>query len=238
MADVYRRKRWTITILGSPYSCVTILVIQSGSREARAVVSYTCRYDDGLPTAPGGGKVRRAKCRLCAGPVAHYASPFFWPTFLKQSYVISIIIIIIIIIITLWPIPTERQPLVGEVSVNFCGLRVSCGQRDDPYGRILGFLNRSRYFFFQIAPQLYSRGWVDPISYPLLLRKSGSAGNRSRTSGSVARNSDHWTTEAVFMVSPCCVYVFPILTFKHPNQSLRNFPRTSRHLSTSQLRTM
>jgi hypothetical protein len=28
----------------------------------------------------------------------------------------------------------------------------------DPCGRILGFLDRSRYFFFQVAPQLYSRG--------------------------------------------------------------------------------
>jgi CBS-domain-containing membrane protein len=28
----------------------------------------------------------------------------------------------------------------------------------DPYGRILGFLDRSCYFFFQVAPQLYSRG--------------------------------------------------------------------------------
>jgi hypothetical protein len=27
-----------------------------------------------------------------------------------------------------------------------------------PYGRNLGFLDRSRYFFFQVAPQLYSRG--------------------------------------------------------------------------------
>jgi hypothetical protein len=27
----------------------------------------------------------------------------------------------------------------------------------DPYGRILGFLDRSRYFFYQLAPQLYSR---------------------------------------------------------------------------------
>jgi hypothetical protein len=26
------------------------------------------------------------------------------------------------------------------------------------FGRILGFLHRSRYFFFQVAPQLYSRG--------------------------------------------------------------------------------
>jgi hypothetical protein len=37
----------------------------------------------------------------------------------------------------------------------------------DPYGRILGFLDRSRYFF-QVAPQLYSRGLVDPVPDPLL----------------------------------------------------------------------
>jgi hypothetical protein len=28
----------------------------------------------------------------------------------------------------------------------------------DLYGHIFGFLDRSRYFFFQVAPQLYSRG--------------------------------------------------------------------------------
>jgi hypothetical protein len=32
----------------------------------------------------------------------------------------------------------------------------------------------------QITPQLFSRGWVDPVPDPLLLRKSGSAGNRTR----------------------------------------------------------
>jgi hypothetical protein len=37
---------------------------------------------------------------------------------------------------------------------------------------------------------------VDPVPDPLLLRKSGSEGNRTRAFGSVARNSDHWTTEA------------------------------------------
>jgi hypothetical protein len=49
----------------------------------------------------------------------------------------------------------------------------------DPYGRILGFLDRSRYFFFQVPAQLYSRGWVDPVPDPLLFF-SGSAGNRTR----------------------------------------------------------
>jgi hypothetical protein len=37
---------------------------------------------------------------------------------------------------------------------------------------------------------------VDPVQ-DRLLRKSGSAGNRTRTSGSVATNSDHWTREGV-----------------------------------------
>jgi hypothetical protein len=37
---------------------------------------------------------------------------------------------------------TKRPPLVGEVIANFCHV-VSVM---DPYGRILGFLDRSRYF--------------------------------------------------------------------------------------------
>jgi hypothetical protein len=42
---------------------------------------------------------------------------------------------------------------------------------------------------------------VDPVPDPLLLRKSGSAGNtRTRTSASVTRNSDHSTTEAVIII--------------------------------------
>jgi hypothetical protein len=44
----------------------------------------------------------------------------------------------------------------------------------------LGFLDRSRYFSIQVGPQLYSWGWVDPVPDPLLLRKSGSAGNRNQ----------------------------------------------------------
>jgi hypothetical protein len=45
----------------------------------------------------------------------------------------------------------------------------------DPYGHILGFLDWSRYF--HVAPQLYLRGWVDPLPDPVL-RKSDSAGKR------------------------------------------------------------
>jgi hypothetical protein len=88
-------------------------------------------------------------------------------------------------------IPTERPPVVGEVSAKFADRGCHVVRVTDPYGRILDFLDRSRYLFFQAAPQLYSRGWVDPVSDPPLLRKSGSAVNRTRTSGSVVRNSDH-----------------------------------------------
>jgi hypothetical protein len=38
---------------------------------------------------------------------------------------------------------------------------------------------------------------VDRVPDALLLRKSGSAWSRTQTSGSVARNPDHQTTEAV-----------------------------------------
>jgi hypothetical protein len=58
----------------------------------------------------------------------------------------------------------------------------------DPYGRILRFLDRSRYFFFQAAPQLYSTRLSGPRSR--LIFFSGSAGNRTRASESVAKNSD------------------------------------------------
>jgi hypothetical protein len=49
-----------------------------------------------------------------------------------------------------------------------------------PMALNLGFLDRSRYFFIQVAPQLSSWGWVDPVPDHLLLRKSGRVGNRTR----------------------------------------------------------
>jgi hypothetical protein len=82
----------------------------------------------------------------------------------------------------------------------------------DPHGRILGFADPSRYFFFQVTPQVYSRVWVDPVPDPLLLRKSGSAGNRTRTSGSVARNCDHHMQQW-FLHLHFNIYLFYIFTF-------------------------
>jgi hypothetical protein len=53
---------------------------------------------------------------------------------------------------------TERPPLVGEVSANLCEQRVLRGLRNEfPTAINLGFLDRSRYFFSQVAPQLSSR---------------------------------------------------------------------------------
>jgi hypothetical protein len=86
-------------------------------------------------------------------------------------------------------IPTERPPLVGEVIANFCGWRVPRGQRDGslrPYSR---FSRQEPLLFYQVAPQLYSRGWVGPVPDPLLFFCS--AGNRTRAPGSVAKNSEH-----------------------------------------------
>jgi hypothetical protein len=55
----------------------------------------------------------------------------------------------------------------------------------DPYDRILGFLDRSCYFFFQVVPQLYSRAEWTSFQIPDLWICS--------------QELDHWTTEAVNM---------------------------------------
>jgi hypothetical protein len=68
----------------------------------------------------------------------------------------------------------------------------------DPYGRNLGILDRSRYFVFQVAPQLYSRGRVDPVPDPLLLRKSAGTGYRTRPldlqPGTLTTRPQRWST--------------------------------------------
>jgi hypothetical protein len=49
-----------------------------------------------------------------------------------------------------------------------------------PRGVNLGFLGCSHYFFFQVAPQISSWDWVEPLPYTIFLRKSGSARNRNQ----------------------------------------------------------
>jgi hypothetical protein len=85
--------------------------------------------------------------------------------------------------------PSDHR-LSAKLLPIFCGYRVPHGQRDGslrPYSR---FSIQEPLLFYQVAHQLYSRNWVDPVPDPLVLC-SGSAGNRTRASGSVAENSDH-----------------------------------------------
>jgi hypothetical protein len=55
--------------------------------------------------------------------------------------------------------PTERLPLVGEVSANFLKIKGCLLEWRIPYGRNLGFIDRNTYFFFQVALQLYEALW-------------------------------------------------------------------------------
>jgi hypothetical protein len=55
-------------------------------------------------------------------------------------------------------VPTERPPLVGEVVPTFADRGCCLVNVTIPPVVNLGFLDRSRYFFFQVAPQLSSRG--------------------------------------------------------------------------------
>jgi hypothetical protein len=56
-------------------------------------------------------------------------------------------------------IPTERPPFVGEVSVNFLRIEgFAWSAQRIPTVVNLGFLDRSRYFFLEVAAQLSSRG--------------------------------------------------------------------------------
>jgi hypothetical protein len=59
--------------------------------------------------------------------------------------------------------PSDRR-LSPKLVPTFVDKECRVVNATDPQGRILGFLDRSRYYFFQVAPQLYSRGWVGPVS--------------------------------------------------------------------------
>jgi hypothetical protein len=72
-----------------------------------------------------------------------------------------------------WTNFTERATTACRRSnAKFCSLRVPRGQRDGPHDRNLGFLDRMRYFFFQVPPQLYSRDWVEPVPAPTSYQKN------------------------------------------------------------------
>jgi hypothetical protein len=78
-------------------------------------------------------------------------------------------------------IPTERPPHFGEI---YCQLLRIGGCRmvsaAVPTAVNLSCLDRSRYFFFQVALHLSSPGLSGPLSKLTDTQKSGSAKNRTR----------------------------------------------------------
>ena len=125
-------------------------------------------------------------------------------------YIIIIIIIIIIIktklnsvaLVRERTIPTERPPPVGEVSANFCGqMGVTWSAQRVHTAVNLCFLDLEPLLFYSSSSSVdltrltrLSR----PRSRPTTTQKNLVApGIKPETSVSVARNSDHQTTEAV-----------------------------------------
>jgi hypothetical protein len=147
---------------------------EHSSRHARLLLHFNT--EDGCTTFLQNTRVLALK--------AH--SWYIWGTYLKSKFQHGTVSNKIIHILTPWPEyaselyrPSDRhlsEKLLPTSAYRGCNV-VSV---TDSYGRILGFLDRGRNIFFQVAFQLYSRGWVDPVSDPLLLRKSGSAGNLTR----------------------------------------------------------
>jgi hypothetical protein len=58
---------------------------------------------------------------------------------------------------------TEQPLLVNEVSANFADRYRRVISGTDPYGHILGFIDRSGYIFFHVAAQLYSEAEWTPF---------------------------------------------------------------------------
>jgi hypothetical protein len=66
--------------------------------------------------------------------------------------------------------------LSAKLVPTLSGRGLSRGKRNgSPTAVNLSFLDRGRYFFFQVAPHLSSRGGVDSVPDPVLLREYGSA---------------------------------------------------------------
>jgi hypothetical protein len=76
-----------------------------------------------------------------------------------------------------WATATCRRNLMPT----FMDRGISRGQRGG-YPTVVNksFIDRNRYFYFKYLLIYPHKGWVDPVPDPLLLRKSGSAGNRIR----------------------------------------------------------
>jgi hypothetical protein len=86
--------------------------------------------------------------------------------------------------------------MAKEYKVGLRQQKVPRGQRDGslrPYFRC----SRPVPLFLPSSSSVVLTMLSRPVSDPLFLRKYGSAGNRTRISGSVSRSSNHYTTEKV-----------------------------------------
>jgi hypothetical protein len=84
--------------------------------------------------------------------------------------------------------PSDRR-LSANLVPTFADRGVSRSQGSGSPTAVISVSRPELVLFLQVAPQ----AWVDPVPDPLLLRKSGSVGNRTRTSRFVDRNS--WQLE-------------------------------------------
>jgi hypothetical protein len=60
-------------------------------------------------------------------------------------------------------IPTERPTLVGEVIANFLRIEGATRSAWRISTAVFSISRQEPLLFYQVAPQLYSRGWVDPV---------------------------------------------------------------------------
>jgi hypothetical protein len=65
-------------------------------------------------------------------------------------------------------VPTERPPLVGEVIANFLRIEGSTWSAWRIPTAVLSISREEQLLFYQVSPQLYSRGCMDPVPDPLL----------------------------------------------------------------------
>jgi hypothetical protein len=77
-------------------------------------------------------------------------------------------------------IPNERPPHVDEVSANFCGWKVSCGQRKRSPRPYFRFSRPESLLFLSSSPSILLTRLSEPRSRPTTSQKICSAGNRTR----------------------------------------------------------
>jgi hypothetical protein len=65
-------------------------------------------------------------------------------------------------------IPTERPPLVGEVIANLLRLEDATWSAWRIPTAVFSISRQEPLLLYQVAPQLYTRGWVDPVPDPPL----------------------------------------------------------------------